>query len=77
MVILCTQLGGQFVIVEQLLTGAERALIGQALGGILFVLIAGQPLVIIGTTALVSLYIKGETFKLTKLTIIDGLFGLF
>lgn len=26
----------------------------------MFVLIGGQPLVIIGTTALVSLYIKGE-----------------
>lgn len=40
------------------LIGPKRALVGQALGGIVFALIGGQPLVIIATTALVSLYIK-------------------
>ncbi|RWS30465.1 sodium bicarbonate transporter-like protein 11 [Leptotrombidium deliense] len=37
---------------------AGRALIGQAIGGLAFALFGGQPLVIIATTALVSLYIE-------------------
>ncbi|RWS05104.1 sodium bicarbonate transporter-like protein 11, partial [Dinothrombium tinctorium] len=37
---------------------AGRALIGQTFGGLAFALFGGQPLVVIGTTALCSLYIE-------------------
>lgn len=41
----------------------SRALIGQALGGLFFALFSGQHMIVLGTTALVSLYTKG---KLTR-----------
>ncbi|XP_074596660.1 solute carrier family 4 member 11-like [Brevipalpus obovatus] len=52
------------------LIGPERALIGQAIGGLIFALIAGQPLVIIATTALVSLYIK-VVYEISKTLEVD------
>lgn len=38
----------------------SRALIGQALGGLFFALFSGQHMIVLGTTALVSLYTKGK-----------------
>ena len=41
--------------------GVMGAILGQTIGGLIFSLLAGQPLIIIMTTAPIALYIKVAT----------------
>ena len=43
----------------------QKVIISQAIGGIAFALFAGQPLVILLTTAPLALYVKGNSHALT------------
>lgn len=45
----------------------RKSIFGQAVGGLIFALLGGQPLVIIMTTAPLCLYTKGESSLLSKL----------
>lgn len=40
----------------------KKVIIGQTIGGLFFFVFGGQPLLILLTTAPLSLYIKGQTF---------------
>lgn len=61
---------------DGLMGDLRKAIIGQAIGGLAFALLAGQPLVIIMTTAPLCLYTKGmirSEFSTSSLSMIDSI----
>lgn len=45
------------------ISGVERGILGQILGGLIFSAFAGQPMVILGTTTAMSIYISSISYR--------------
>ena len=53
----------------------QKVIISQSVGGMVFALFGGQPLIVLLTTAPLALYIKGRKYTLTLL--LQNVFILF